>query len=543
YKETLARLKDKDRKIMECRTGSNGPVMTLEAVGKAFEVTRERIRQIQKKYVERIIETEYWDDCIALKIGQLLIDRHGPLYIEMLEVEDDWFSGFMGNYAHLAAIIELFSENEIRVSKINGANIVTRIKADTWDQAVSNLRKSLKDKAAEGGWSREDIDMTFASILLANSASELLPLLWEQFEDTLQFDGDGAGAMLIGFGRSAEAAVSAVLSRAEKPLHYSEIADRATEIYGKEVSERLAHAASPKVGAKLYGPGIYGLQHHNPISERTCNNLRLIVSKMIQAGDIMKQWHCAEILTKLKEQFTSLPAELDHYILNIILEEVDNLTYLNRMVWARTDSGQSIDDRVDMADAFTKILEDNGAPLKSKELKGRLRSVRGVVENLQIQPSGNMIQVGPDYWGLIDRDIGGSELIHADKLNKLYSLLKDRQKGIHVSEVEGLIEVSDGSSELPSAYALLNLAQRDDRFHLGQSMFVSLAEWEGESRRLNISQAVRKLLTTMTEPMSTAEIHSRVEDLTEMTLGGTVTGILINEGAVYNQELKVWSAQ
>jgi hypothetical protein len=47
----------------------------------------------------------------------------------------------------------------------------------------------------------------------------------------------------------------------------------------------------------------------------------------------------------------------------------------------------------------------------------------------------------------------------------------------------------------------------------------------------------------MTEPMSTAEIHSRVEDLTEMTLGGTVTGILINEGAVYNQELKVWSAQ
>ena len=58
----------------------------------------------------------------------------------------------MGNYQHLSAIIELFSENEIRVITIDGANVVTRIRADMWHDSVSHFRKSLKDKAQEGGW-------------------------------------------------------------------------------------------------------------------------------------------------------------------------------------------------------------------------------------------------------------------------------------------------------------------------------------------------------------------------------------------------------
>ena len=539
YQETLSRLKDKDRQIMECRTGFNGEVMTLESVGELVGVTRERIRQIQKKNVEKIIETEYWDDCIAIKIGQLLVERDSPLYVEMLEVEDTWFAGFMGNYQHLAAIIELFSENEIRVIKISGATIVTRIKMDAWDELVSHLRKSLKDKAADANWSRQDIEMTFASTLLENSSAELLPLLWEEFNDTLQFDAEGAEAKLIGFGKSADSAVAAVLSKAEKPLHYSEIAERASKIYGKEVNERLAHNALPRLGAKLYGRGIYGLPHHNPISDRMCKNLQLVVSRMIQDGPLMRQWHCAGIITKLKEQFTALPEELDHYILDIILEGVDNITYLNRMVWARTDSGQSRDDRVDMADAFTKILEDNGGPLKGKELKSRLRVIRGVNENLQIQPSERMIQVGPDYWGLIDRDVGGTEASNNERLNVLFQCLEERQKGIHASELKHFVAVSDDSKELPSAYSLLNLAQRDERFHLGRSMFVDLDLW-GDTRRLNTCQAVRRVLDEMTKPMSRAEISMRVEDLLEMPVDTTLSNVLISEGATYDQELKVW---
>ena len=246
-------------------------------------------------------------------------------------------------------------------------------------------------------------------------------------------------------------------------------------------------------------------------------------------------------MTTLQAKFPALPKELDNYILNIILQGSDRLVYLNRMVWGRMDSNQSVSDRVDMADAFTQILEENGGPLKGKEIKQRLADIRGVSKNLQLQPTERMIQIGPDFWGLIERDVGGLDTENTKKLDFLCQQLNERQKGIHVSEVEQFVEVSDEPDNLPSAYALLNLAQRDDRLHLGRSMFLGLAEWGGDTRRLNIAQAVRKLLASMVGPMTIAEINARVEDMIEMPVSGTVTGVLIDEGAVYNQGLRVWS--
>ena len=540
FEKALEGLQASHRQIIECRTGYNGNVMTLKSVGMQVGVTRERIRQIQKKYVTKIIETQNWDDCIGLKIGQLLIDREAPLYIEMLELEDPWFSGFMGNYQHLAAIIELFSANEIRIIKINGASIVTRINMDDWEQCVSHFRKSLKDKAQERCWTRHDIAMTFKAELSDKGAPELTPLLWGEFDSALLFEGETGDSRLLSFGLSAESVIQAVLEQAEGPLHFTEVAKRATELLGKPVDERRAISALTSQGAQLYGRGIYGLEKFNPISPRMCSNISLIVTNMIYYGPLMRQWHCSEILRALQVKYPTLPKGLDNYILNIILKDSDRLTYLNRMVWVRSDSNQTVNDRIDMADAFTHILEENGRPLKGKEIKSRLSAVRGVSINLQIQPTDRMIQVGPDYWGLIDRDIGGTLEENSKKLDTLYSKLQERQKGIHVSEVYQYVSVCDNSSELPSAYALLNLAQRDSRLYLGRSMYLGLAEWGGDTRRLNISTAVKKLMIEAKAPMSIAEINTRVEDLTEIPIDGTVTNILINIGAIYDQTSRLW---
>lgn len=54
-KEILNDLSEKERKILEMRHGlTNGVVHTLEEVGREFNVTRERIRQIEAKAIEKI---------------------------------------------------------------------------------------------------------------------------------------------------------------------------------------------------------------------------------------------------------------------------------------------------------------------------------------------------------------------------------------------------------------------------------------------------------------------------------------------------------
>ncbi|MCL1060685.1 hypothetical protein MK852_00785 [Shewanella benthica] len=541
FENSLSMLKDNERMILENRTGYQGPVKTLEEIGSVIGVTRERIRQIQKKNVSNIINTEFWDDCIAIKIGELLLNREQPLYLEMLELEDDWFSGFIGNYQHLSAIIELFSENQIRLIKIDGAMVISRIHQDTWDGMVSFYRKSLKIKASEQNWTKQDIDITFKVSLEKEGASELLPLLWNTFTDKLIFDdAKSKSETLISYGNTLYSSTLAVLHQAESPLHFSIIAERVYNQFGKTVTAPQVNSCLHKVGAKLFERGVYGLPKFNPISDATCQHLRLVVEKLIYSESLMKQWHTSEFLSWLQGKFPALPKQLNQYLLNMILEHSEILTYLNKNVWVRSDSKQTSEDRVDMADAFTKILEDSGTPLKGVDLKERLKKIRGVNEVLQLQPTERMILIGPDTWGLIDRDIGGTEEGNRLKLDAIFKHLLCSQKGIHVSEVTNCLISYGIDSSTTSSYALLSLAHRDERFFLGRAMFLGLSEWAEDVRRLNYSQAVRRILKEMDSPMSIAHINQQVEILTGLDVDGTVTNLLINQGAKYNSIIKRW---
>jgi len=53
--EVLSGLNDKERQVLELRFGlQDGNTQTLEQVGKRFKATRERIRQIETKALERM---------------------------------------------------------------------------------------------------------------------------------------------------------------------------------------------------------------------------------------------------------------------------------------------------------------------------------------------------------------------------------------------------------------------------------------------------------------------------------------------------------
>ena len=77
-------------------------------------------------------------------------------------------------------------------------------------------------------------------------------------------EGANATKTLTSYGRGAEHIVEAVLSEAERPLHYTEIASLAADRGGREVEIRRAHNAAATVGY-LMGRGIYGVERHIPL--------------------------------------------------------------------------------------------------------------------------------------------------------------------------------------------------------------------------------------------------------------------------------------
>jgi len=397
---TLEDLDEVDRVVLHGRLGYRGKVLTLEELAEKLDVTRERVRQRQKRYVDRIIAKEYWDDVIGVRIGQLLLDREDPLILEMLEIEDLWFEGFTENYTYLANVIQMFSENAIHVIEAEGRNVITRISQKGWDGLVKEIKYSLKQKADQDHWSRADVNQYCESALSQYSAQELLPLLQEMLTVYLQFDGEGENSTLVAYGKSAESAVIAVLAQAEGPLHFSEIAKRASQLLGKTIDERRAHNAVTARGVWLYDRGTYGLIDHCPLPETKRKYICHLVEQILLQGPINKQWHSKEIIEYLGESNQDIPSELDPYVLRMCIEGSKKINFLNRMVWARADSGLSAEDRIDVSEAFIQILEAAGEPLSGKELKRRLSEIRGVDENMQIHPNDRLVAVGPNVWGL-----------------------------------------------------------------------------------------------------------------------------------------------
>ena len=52
----LAMLDEREAKIIKMRYGIDGPRYTLEQVGEEFDVTRERVRQIEQKVIQKLQE-------------------------------------------------------------------------------------------------------------------------------------------------------------------------------------------------------------------------------------------------------------------------------------------------------------------------------------------------------------------------------------------------------------------------------------------------------------------------------------------------------
>ncbi len=106
---------------------------------------------------------------------------------------------------------------------------------------------------------------------------------------------------------------------------------------------------------------------------------------------------------------------LNKYIIDAILLSVANehgvLNYLGRSMWSGNLNALK-QKRIEIYPTVLKILKDNNAPMRLKDIKKELNKVRGGGKNFQIHTtlsSPKLIQLSKGLWGLRDRDINVSK--------------------------------------------------------------------------------------------------------------------------------------
>ncbi len=92
----LSMLDDRESKIIKMRYGIDGPKYTLEQVGEEFDVTRERVRQIEQKVIQKLKDHEWLQKILGIEDDIAKIDELEKMWkrkkwkrVKKLESSDD----------------------------------------------------------------------------------------------------------------------------------------------------------------------------------------------------------------------------------------------------------------------------------------------------------------------------------------------------------------------------------------------------------------------------------------------------------------------
>lgn len=531
--------------ILRGRLGADGEVRKLAEIARDLDLSRQRVQQLEHQYISRIIASYYWDDLLTEKIDDRISGSDAPVYVDLLGAEDPWFRGFEGREVYLGQVIQTFTEGDYFSFDLDGRRIVTRIRISAWNNIVREARSYLTEDHSPP-LTRRQVALALESIASQGGAAELSRYLFEHLQAQMHFarESEREEDVLVGFGRSVEHAVRAVLTEATQPMHYSEVAERVRSRVGEDVEERRVHGALGAIGANLFARGTYGFRQHVGIPEEVCASLAEDVESMILEGDDQRQWHCHEICDLMTAERPELEDVLDPYRLNVILERAVGIENKGRFVWGKRQlsSRASKRPRVKIREACLEILRANGGPMTRDEIDGALAAVRGVGKHHQIFPGGELGRLAPKVWGLVSRDFRMTASQRAALLNRLETMLTQTGKGLHESEVAPLlkaanVDLDDGVT--PSL--ILGVAEADERFRVSRGRVLRLSSWDTDEP-MTVRQAIERIMTE-TPSIGSVSLKRRTEALLHRTVAIEELGEeLASFGATLDQDGYTWLA-
>ena len=491
--EFQAALNERELLVFRGRWGYSGEVVTLEALGKEIGVTRERVRQIQTK-THRRLKRKVNERTFIQKIDALLTpDRQKPLYQAFLGLEDNFFEGlegFEGSQAFLALLIKYLSAECFHSFHSDLGWIITRCPSDL-NSALDRGKEIFNSSALE----QETllfVKLRIDAACIDLNTPELSSLVFETLKP-LAFSVNeelmGMDAPVVAFGTSGKAAALGILHQNNGPMHFSEVAERMSDLLGRKISPGYALNTLSDHGALRIGRGLYGFREHINISEDIEAEICDHVEEIIESGPTAKQWHCHELITLIDEQRPDLPQIPNGHVLNVLLQSSEELKFFGRQICGlKRDSG-SLDKRLDISQAVESILEKAGKPLKTKQIKSEMSKQRGTssFSLFQRASSERLVRVAPDTWGLWDRDLPFSLSQGDEMLAILVTHLAENGCGMNQDDLSRFLWRN--GIEITNPYLIFTIALRDPRLKIYPGSILGLREWN-ESRSITIKEAV-----------------------------------------------------
>jgi DNA-directed RNA polymerase alpha subunit len=535
---TLRKIEDQRHLfIIASRLGLGGPPKTLEETGQHLGVTRERVRQIQKKLIGVILQQEVWDDILRYRIAKLLKSRSEPLFLDSIGEEDPWFEGFESNLSLLENLIDTFvGDDKLFLFKIDDRSVISRIDYETWREIRFDLISMLAATVGHGH-TMEDVELFIESKLKAAGAPDLSPALFDHLSKDLNFSSLNGDLVLVSVGNFLADRLTVLLEEAPKPLHFNEISRLYEQRFGVEVSPRNIHAALGINGFLIFGRGTYGLPKHLRVEPHVQSQVLRAVEDKLSAQTVQKQWHSKDLLPFIK----GIPGTeaIDMYGISIILKPSSVLQYLGKWCWRLGSHSDEDGERIFIKQVVYSALKESPGPLHTQDILSLVTESRGVGQIFQLQPNELFSRVDPSTWGLLERDFLFTIAEQSEIKNFFFDRFSERGVALHKSE---LLEAID-TFHIPRGLTdniVLGILTSDSRFKSWSGGFVGLARWTGTGRK-SLAEAVNEIVLQTVVPRTYEDIVRQLRSLIGYEFSRNSLSVHLGRaGMAYDWEIGRW---
>lgn len=500
FQQAWARLGSHDLEIVHARLGLHGEPRTLEQIAqlRVPEVSRERIRQLEQRALRSLRELPATAHLLR-RLRSLIRSDPSVLALEQLHQRDTWFDLATCVQPWFEKFLRAIADGEIDTVEVEGRAILVPFPLSHWQQCVVQARTllhtlTLQDCPLEQA--QEQLGQ-----LLEERHAAYRPLLWQAAGgETVQTAAGPDGRLrVVAMGQGAKELVKVVLFEAAEPLHRDQVVALVRARTQREISDMSITNALPDVGV-LMARGHYGLRRHLPYNDEQITALVEAAESIVLGAPVARQWSTEEICRTVREEGL-FDGELDPYLLGASLRlQGTRLIDLKKGVWEPADG--ALGERIMIRDFIVELLQEEGQPLSTEELKNALRERRGLAATFQIQPRDPLVRLGKALWGLIDRDLPVPASALGPYVDRLEDELRRTGEGVHVSEVIQILQKAGlDVAWVEDAELFFALAQRRPHMRVTPSRYLALSDWSDE-RRLTPTAAIRQAVAA--DPMRPA---------------------------------------
>lgn len=370
----LAEFSPRDQDILGLRFGAtSGKPLTLEEIGGRYELTRERVRQIESRAVKKL----------KFRLGQAGDRLFGQLHRDCLAAVCPLTPDLLVYWAEKDASDFCFSPSfYLKLLAELAPDIPALVEGQISQGQPRNERYSKISQAIKEMVRQHYAPVSLVKVFeqLRNSISDLnekdfLDALEFSNNLALSFDVPDKPAIKFTAKRKAQEIVFQILSESERPLTPEEIIAVATESFGEEFT-----TSSPRSLNNLlyYAEGFYlldsraiGLRKHFRLPPEKWNELQNDFFKLLKENN--RSFSTSEVIGR---ELFSWAKIINSSEAAEILREDNRFTDLGRFHFALAE--WEVEEREMVTDLIVRVLRQAKHPLASTDIGSRIQNFRSI---------------------------------------------------------------------------------------------------------------------------------------------------------------------